>query len=201
MEALGQLADGDAQNPARPDDPDRQLVELARTGQARVACHLLMHRYGTDVYRFCRTELRDDALAEDVQQVVFLQAYHHLPGFEGKSTVKTWLFAIARHRVLDASKARRRARAHLEDDAVDPSDPGPPADQQLDAARAQRYLAECLARLGEPTRTAILLRYQQGFSFDEMAEICGERAGTLQARVARALPRLKAMLELKRRLR
>ncbi len=189
------------ENPARADDPDRQLVALARAGEIGAACALLMRRYGDDVFRFCATELRDRALAEDVQQVVFLQAYHHLARFAGKSSLRTWLFAIARHRVLDSSKARRRARAHLEDAPVDATDPALPIDQQLDAARAQRDLAECLARLGEPIRTALLLRYQQGFSFDEMAVICGERAGTLQARVARALPRLKAMLEARRRAR
>ena len=190
-------ADGD-DNPARAEDPDRQLIALARAGEVRAAISLLMQRYGVDVCRYCRTELRDRALADDVQQTVFIQAYHHLAGFAGRSTVRTWLFAIARHRVLDASKARRRAQAHLEDVAIDPTDPSQPADEQLDAARTERDLVAALAELGEPTRTAILLRYQQGFTFDEMAEICGERPGTLQARVARALPRLKDMLEAKR---
>jgi DNA-directed RNA polymerase specialized sigma24 family protein len=44
-------------------------------------------------------------------------------------------------------------------------------------------------------RTAVLLRYQQGFTFAEMARICGEKPGTLQARVARALPLLRAWIE------
>lgn len=206
LELLGDLEvanDRDDANPARADDPDRPLVALARAGAIDAAGTLLMRRYGDDVCKYCRTELRDRALADDVMQVVFIQACQDLATFAGKSSVRTWLFAIARHRVLDAAKARRRARARFEDASPDAPfeavDPALPLDQQLDATRAQRDLAECLARLGEPTRTALLLRYQQGFSFDEMAVICRERAGTLQARVARALPRLKAMLEAKRR--
>ena len=49
--------------------------------------------------------------------------------------------------------------------------------------------------LDEPSRTAVLLRYQQGFSYEEMAAICHEKAGTLQARVSRALRRLREMME------
>ena len=51
------------------------------------------------------------------------------------------------------------------------------------------------AELAEPARTAVLLHYQQGFTFEEMAEICDERPGTLHARVSRALPVLRARIE------
>jgi DNA-directed RNA polymerase specialized sigma24 family protein len=49
--------------------------------------------------------------------------------------------------------------------------------------------------LAEAARTAVLLHYQQGFTFEEMAVICGEKPGTLQARVARALKALRACVE------
>ena len=164
-----------------------------------MALELLMRRYGASVYRYCREELRDRALADDVHQQVFIQAHRDLATFAGRATLKTWLFAIARHRVLDASKMRRRARAHREHDAADPIDPAPAADQLIDDARLCRDLVECLGLLPPRMRTALLLRYQQGFTFDEMAQICHEKPGTLQARVARALPRLRALLEARTR--
>src|SRR5262249_23650225 len=66
------------------------------------------------VYRYCRIALGDTVLADDVHQQVFIEAFRDLPGFAGRSTLRTWLFGIARHRVLDAAKRRRRARAHLD---------------------------------------------------------------------------------------
>ena len=148
------------------------------------------------MYRYCRESLHDATLADDVHQQVFIEAHRDLRRFAGRSTMRTWLFAIARHRVLDAAKARRRRGAHVDDSPVtDAVDPRPAADERIDDARLRRALADCLAQLGEPVRAAVLLRYQQGFSFEDMAAVCHEKAGTLQARVARALPVLRACIE------
>ena len=183
----------------RDDDPDRDILLLiprARDGDLAPALRLLMRRHGTAVYRFCREQLHDATLADDVHQQIFIEAHRDLPRFGGRSILRTWLFGIARHRVLDAAKSRRRAAAHIEeDDSADAPDPGPPPGEQLDEARVHQALVGCLARLGEHVRAALLLRYQQGFTFDEMSEACDEKPGTLQARVVRALPILRACIE------
>ncbi|HEX8113454.1 MAG TPA: sigma-70 family RNA polymerase sigma factor, partial [Kofleriaceae bacterium] len=89
-----------------------------------------------------------------------------------------------------------RARAHLDVAAgADLPDPRPSPGEGLDDAELQAALVTCLATLDDPARTAVLLRYQQGLTYEEMAEICGEKAGTLQARVARALRKLRDRLE------
>lgn len=181
---------------ARAEDPDRDIVNLVSAGNLDAALRTLMRRHGTAVFRYCREELRDATLADDVHQHVFIQAHRDLLRFAGRSTVRTWLFAIARHRVLDAAKARRRAQAHIEDDdTADPTDLTPAAGEQIDDVRLREALVACVDKLGDHMRTAVLLRYQQGFTFEEMAEVCGEKPGTLQARVVRALPRLRACIE------
>jgi RNA polymerase sigma-70 factor (ECF subfamily) len=113
--------------------------------------------------------------------------------------VRTWLLGIARHRVLDAAKRRRRVRSHLDDSgaaiASERPDPRPAPGEWLDEARLLSLLIECVHQLEEPARTSVLLRYQQGLSYEEMAEISGENPGTLQARVARALRRLRDLIE------
>jgi RNA polymerase sigma-70 factor (ECF subfamily) len=155
-----------------------------------------MQRHGTAVYRYCREELRDATIADDVHQQVFLAAFRDLRRFSGRSSVRTWLFAIARHRVLDAAKARRRALAHVEaNNPASAPDPRPPASEAIDDARLREALLACLAQLREDVRTALLMRFQQGFTFEEMAVVCGERAGTLQAKVTRAFPVLRACIE------
>ncbi|TMQ02727.1 MAG: hypothetical protein E6J91_50450 [Deltaproteobacteria bacterium] len=62
--------------------------------------------------------------------------------------------------------------------------------------RLHGVLLGAMSELDDRVCTTLLLRYQQGLTFDEMAEITGENAGTLQARVARALRRLRARIEL-----
>jgi RNA polymerase sigma-70 factor, ECF subfamily len=155
-----------------------------------------MQRYGTSIYRYCREALRDPTLADDVHQQIFLQVHRDLGRFVGRSTLRTWLFAIARHRVLDALRSHRRAHVHLGDrDTADVPDPSPGPGERIDDVRLHQALAACFGQLGEHMRTALLLHYQQGFTFEDMAEICGEKPGTLQARVMRTLPKLRACIE------
>jgi len=182
--------------PIPVDDPDGDVYDLVDHGDVRGALRQLMQRHGAAVYRYCRATLRDEALAEDVHQQVFIEAFRDLPRFEGRSTVRTWLFTIARNRVIDAGRARSRRQSHLEEVEIqDAPDPRPLAGESIDDARLREALVASLDELGHDLRAAVLLRYQQGFTFEAMAEVCCEKPGTLQARVARALLQLRARIE------
>jgi RNA polymerase sigma-70 factor (ECF subfamily) len=180
----------------RPPDPDSDVIGLVANGDMTGALRRLMQRHGTAVFRYCREALRDKALAEDVHQQVFIAAFRDLPRFSGRSTVRTWLYAIARHRVLDAVKSRRRAQSHVDgDDATHIPDPRSTPGERLDDARLHEALIGCLQKLPPHVLTALLLRFQQGFTFEEMADVCHEKPGTLQAQVTRALPGLRTCIE------
>jgi RNA polymerase sigma-70 factor, ECF subfamily len=164
------------------------------------AVHLVILRYGPSVYNFCRLALRDTVLAEDVHQQVFLDVFRDIPMFQARSTIRTWLFGIARHRILDAAKKRRRARARispteLSDQLADEPDPGPSPAESVDATRLQEALEASLGDLSERARISVLLRYLQGLTFEEIAQVCGETPGTHHARVTRALRRLREGIE------
>ncbi|MEO7729991.1 MAG: sigma-70 family RNA polymerase sigma factor, partial [Kofleriaceae bacterium] len=126
-------------------DPDADVLALVDRGDTRAASCCLQQRHGRAVYRFCREALQDAALADDVHQQVFIAALRDLATFRRRSTVRTWLFAIARNRVLDAIKARRRAHAWIDaTDAADVPDRRPTADAELDDAELRAALLVCL---------------------------------------------------------
>lgn len=177
---------------------DGDVLDLLERRDERGALTALMARYGVPVYRFCRQMLRDETLADDVHQQVFVQAYRDLPRFERRSALRTWLFGIARHRCLDAIKieGRRGRRFPLEDEAgEDDASAGPSVVDRIAAAEMADALEHCLDELAPATKSAVLLRFREGLGFDEMAVLADEKAGTLQARVARALPVLRKCLE------
>src|ERR1043165_6248147 len=121
---------------ARRPDPDHDLLDGIAAGDTRVVLRRLMDRHGDAVFRYCWAALRDRCLAEDVHQQVFIEVFRDLPGLAGRSTVRTWLFGSARHRVLDAAKARLRVQAHVEvDGQADAPDPAPAPGEMLDRAR------------------------------------------------------------------
>jgi RNA polymerase sigma-70 factor (ECF subfamily) len=178
-----------------PDLEEQALSALDRGERARVIT-LLMRGYGADIYRHCRLVCGDRDLADEVHQTVFVQAFRDLGTFSRRSSFRTWLLAIARHRCFDALKISRRWRRRftLSRKLPDAPDPRASSEAEVELAGAQVALAAALAKLPANARSAVLLRYQEGLSFEEMAEICGERATTLQARVARALPVLRKMM-------
>src|SRR6185436_7232934 len=116
----------------RTADRDQDIVELVAAGDLTSAVQRLMQRYGASVYRYCSVALHDPVVADDVHQQVFIQAFRDLPRFRRRSRIRTWLFAIARHRVLDVARARRRQRAGVDEGAaIEMPDPQPVAGESL----------------------------------------------------------------------
>ncbi len=200
MRRLGDVGRRKAPATFEEDEVDAALSR----GDRQHAFTLLMTRYGDAVYRYALATTGDAQLAEEVRQQVFVEVYRDLPGFGGRAPVRGWLFAIVRHRCLDATKAFRRWGLRYKNEL--PSDPesgriaGLVIDQtelmdQLDRHRLARVVERCLSMLAPAAREAVLLRYQQELSYDEAAEVTGERPGTLQQRVARALPVLRKCVE------
>lgn len=191
---MSRSGEADAQ---RAPGPEEEALEALERRDYEAALTVLMSAYGGPLYRYCRHMMGDDARAEDVHQMTFVQAYQALPGFVHRSTLRTWLYGIARHRCLDALKVgrRRQARFKLVGDLPESADPAAGAEERLAARDRSRLLARCLRVLAPKARSAVLLRYQEGLSYPEMAALSRERAPTLQARVARALPALRRCLE------
>ena len=167
-----------------------QLALIENDNETAVT--VLMQTYGNDIYRFCRSMLNNSADAQDVLQTVFIQAFNGFSKFRGNSNFRTWLYSIARNRCLDHIKKNRRLNQRVrfvdelpeqvvQEDAYDPF--------------MSKIIRQCLAKLSAKVRTAILLRFQSGHSYEEAAIVVQEKAGTLQARVARALPTLRRCIE------
>jgi RNA polymerase sigma-70 factor (ECF subfamily) len=182
---------------ASPDvDRDSDIRTLVARGKLDAALCCLMRRYGTAIHRYCCVQLRDPVLAADVRQQVFIAAFRDLTTFSGRGTVRSWLFRIAFHRVIDAARVRTRSPACAPiGDAAEVADPRLLPDEACDDQRLRAALVAELAELPERTCSAILLRFQQGMSFEEMARIFGEKPGTLATRVSRAMPELRARIE------
>jgi RNA polymerase sigma-70 factor, ECF subfamily len=145
----------------------------------------LYQAHAGDVYRFALFLSGDPDLAEDIVSETYIRLWHARERVD-LSTVKAYLLAIARNLFLDQ---RRRAvrRAALEDDHADPR-PGP------DAAAASRdelqaVLVE-LQKLPEADRAAVLLRAEEGLSYEEIAAVLHMTPAAARVKVHRARARL-----------
>jgi len=178
-------------------DSEAAVLEALSRGDRKRALTLLMGLYGKSTFSYCRHMLGDAAVAEDVHQTTFVQAYTDFGRFGGRSSLRNWLQGIARHRCLDMLKMRRREDKHVERPETAPEVPGTErsAEEQLQVGSISKHLAECLGRLSAEVRDAVVLRYMEQLSYEEMAKLTGTRAATLQMRVARAMKGLRECVE------
>jgi RNA polymerase sigma-70 factor, ECF subfamily len=192
-------ARGSAARAAPRDGDEAAVLDLLARGDRGAALRLLMIRYDEAIYRFCMRIVKDEAHAEDVCQTVFLQAYENLATFAGESSLRTWLFAIAKYRSLDKMRALGREAAHFEfDEELHDEAAGSRADahEMVEASLDVNTLSDCLERcLSAEERHYISLHYQQDLSYEEMSDLFGKKADTLRACVARALVKLRRHLE------
>lgn len=165
----------------------------------RAAVVDLMRAHGSAVLGFCIRILGDRALAEEVRQQTFLEAFRDFDGFQQRASRRAWLFGIASHRCLDALRDRRRSTwMELDDDAVtNTHDPGDGPSERLEHAQRTAALEECLKSLSPEVRMTVLLRFQTELTYEELAPHLATRADALQMRVTRALPKLRECMQSK----
>jgi RNA polymerase sigma-70 factor (ECF subfamily) len=157
------------------------------------AMRILFARHQIPVYRFVLRIVRDQAQAEDVLSETFFEAWKQAAHFEGRSSVSTWLLAIARHRAL--SLLRRRSEAQLDDvtaeQIVDPADTPEVALQKKNSGELLRH---CIEQLPAEQSQMLDLVYYHEKSVAEIAEITGVPEGTVKTRVHYARKKLAQML-------
>jgi RNA polymerase sigma-70 factor (ECF subfamily) len=167
---------------------DEALIGRIAAGD-RLAMQVLFARHHVRIYRFVLRLLHDEMAAEDVINDVFLDVWRQASKFEGRSTVSTWLIAIARFKALSALRKRRdepldeAAAEAIEDHSDDP----------LRAAEKKdkgEKLRACLASLSREHREIIDLVYYHEKSVEEVAQIVGIPENTVKTRMFYARKKL-----------
>lgn len=170
---------------------DEAVVRKAQRGD-QDAFALIVGAYQVPVFNYVLRLVRQRDLAEDLTQEIFLRVFRTLSSFSFRSKFTTWLFTVARYRVLDELRARDRNVEVAEPDVsalttvVDP-----PAEQ----AETIEALWRAIDGLKLDLKTALLLRDVSGFSYDEIAEILGTTLATVKWRIYQARQEVQRALD------
>ncbi|CAG7650572.1 ECF RNA polymerase sigma factor SigW [Paenibacillus solanacearum] len=169
---------------------DEQLVAEALRGN-RDAFAELVHRYKHKVYGLLRGMGAGEMDAQDLAQETFLKAYRGLAGHDSSRSFASWLYAIAANGLRDHWKRRRpSAEAAI---AAETSGGESPEDIYLQAERRSE-LQERLKRLPENYRMALLLRYTNDLTYEEISGILAVPIAKVQNDLHRAKKRLKQVI-------
>lgn len=164
---------------------DRELIESCLAGDGE-SFHGLVERYQDRVYRVAWRYLGSHHDALEVAQETFARAFGKLATYDPDRPFATWLLAVAANRARDLLRRRGRRPERLAEDLGDR--PGPEGGPEMAASlkeRAERLRA-AVAGLDEEKRLAVTLRYFEGMTIGEIAEVTGTDPGTLKVRLFRA---------------
>jgi RNA polymerase sigma-70 factor (ECF subfamily) len=169
------------------------LVELARGGDGE-AFGMLYDHYQPSVYRFVYYRTRSQMLAEDLTSETFLRALRNMAGFrwQGKD-FGAWLMTIARNLCTDHFKAGRTRLELTTEDMGAHDDATESPETAVLAGHTTAVLLEGHRRLSDEQRDCLIMRFLQGLSIAETAEILGRSEGAikqLQLRGVRNLAKL-----------
>jgi RNA polymerase sigma-70 factor, ECF subfamily len=155
---------------------------------------VLYARYHVRVFRFVVRMVRDATVAEDLISEVFLDVWRQAGRFEGRSTVSTWMLAIARFKALSA--LRRRLDGELDEETASAiEDPTDDPEIALEKKDKSAVIRKCLVGLSAEHREIIDLVYYHEKSVGEVAEIVGIPENTVKTRMFYARKRLSELLK------
>ena len=172
---------------------DEMLVQRVAAGD-KLAMQVLFGRHRTAVYRWLLRFVGNETVAEDLLSDVFFDVWQQAGRFQARSSVTTWLLAIARFKALSAR--RRRTDAELNDTVeATVADPADNAQIVLEKKHQGELLRDALAKLSPEHREIIDLVYYHEKSVDDAADILSIPRATVKTRMFYARKKLAELVQ------
>jgi len=178
-------------------------IDLETVGEARIVAQALagsqsafeqiVRRYQRPVISLISRMTGDRALAEDLAQETFVKAFRSLAAFDTTRRLSSWLFRIAHNTAIDAMRRARPPQVPIETVPLAADGPDEPPDP-VERQELGHALEAALDALRPDQRAAIVLRYENGLSFDEIGTILGVPEVTARSHVHRARKELARLL-------
>jgi RNA polymerase sigma-70 factor (ECF subfamily) len=178
---------------------DRELIHRIALRE-KAALEALYDKYATAVYSLVMFMLRQEAVAEEVTQDIFLNVWLKASTYKPElGEARTWVMSITHHKAIDAIRSRQRALAmteHIDSDTLEliPSRQLS-TDEEVERNLDRERVLEALSTLPPAQREVIMLSYFEGYSQSEIAQRLQKPLGTIKTRVRLAMQKLRAMLD------
>lgn len=178
---------------------DAELVRQALAG-SQSAYRDLVNRYARPAVNLAARMIQDRALAEDLAQEAFARAFEHLSTYDEQRRFASWFFQILHNVTVDYLRRKRPpalSLGDLEDSGhalPDATSMGMPPDTQAEQSALAHALDACLARIRPEYREAVVLRYREDLSVEEIAEAMSLPVGTVKTYLFRARKELASLL-------
>lgn len=178
-----------------PDEQERAFIERLRAGDKQ-ACAQCVEIHSDGLYRLALRMMRDPQEAEDVLQETLLNAFKGIAHFDGRSSLKTWLYRIAYNTALMKLRGAKPQRVSVEDtlEAEEQGEILPEAlhdwcclpERDFETNDAREQLESAIRSLPETLRVVFVMRELEGLSTIETANALGVSEQVVKVRLHRA---------------
>jgi len=174
---------------------------------------LWVDQYGDYLYRFALSRVKDPAAAEEIVQETFLAALRSRHNFQGRSSVRTWLIAILKHKVIDHYRKKRREEPRDDMDSFSDSTdhffnekgaweirPNKWSTNPMKVYEQREFLEvfhQCVSQLPKRLARTFMLREVDGLSTEDICKILDITATNCWVILYRARMQLRRCLELR----
>jgi RNA polymerase sigma-70 factor (ECF subfamily) len=168
-----------------PDSINAGVISACQQGD-REAFRLLFEAYKDRVFSIACYSLGNEAAADDVTQQIFVKLFTRIGQFRGDSEFTTWLYRLVINSCLDE---RRKQRRFLPVEEVAPMSKAiyrKPPETRYERREIADTVKEAIGELKPKMRLPIMLKYIEGFSYEEIAKVLGCSKGTVASRLNRA---------------
>ncbi len=174
----------------RQADQDLDLLRACARGE-QAALEALYRRHASAAHAFAFRICNHAADADEAVCEAFFEVWRTAARFDARSSVRTWLFGIVRHKALDALRRRNpREETLVEEVVVDcPDDAPTPLDRLMERQRVE-FVVDCFQRLPEPQREALHLALVEEMRLRDIAAIQGVPENTVATRIHHAKRKL-----------
>ena len=178
---------------------DHQLMHQV-TLEDKSALEAIYARYGSSVYSLAMYMLKQEALAEEATQDIFLNIWLKASSYKtDRGEPRAWIMSVAHHKIVDVIRARRRTLTATDLDGYETLELLPSAqistEEEVERKIERERILKAVATLPPPQRQVIMMAYFEGYTQSEMAKILKQPLGTVKTRVRLAMQKLRLVLE------
>ena len=172
-----------------------EWLEKARQGDED-AFTILVETYQTPVYNLCYRMLGEGGAAEDAAQETFWRAWQNLNRYDPQRSFITWLLSIAAHFCIDQQRKRKLSIFELDEfpdfDISNPHEPTP--EKVVTLHEEDSVLHNLINQLGPQDRAAVILKYWNDCSEEEISQMLSLTVSAVKSRLHRARKQLAEMM-------
>jgi RNA polymerase sigma factor (sigma-70 family) len=174
-------------------ESEDQLITRAQQGDREAFGNLVMNHHAA-IYMMIYRMTGDVSLSEDATQQAFIKAWLHLPTYQPRSSLRSWLSRIAMNTCLDS--LRREKRFVLDEESISETrDPQPGPESALINKQRSQTIRDALLALNDSNRSVLVLREFSGMSYQEIASVLNIPLGTVMSRLNTARVQLRSILQ------